>query len=351
MTSESFWRGRRILVTGHTGFKGSWLCSWLLKLGAEVHGIALPPDTTPSLFKKVNLEKRMSSSLLDIRNAEALAARVRETDPEIVFHLAAQPLVRASYADPLRTWSTNVMGTANLLHAIVLTGRPCTVVAVTTDKVYRNEEWVHPYRETDALGGHDPYAASKAAMEVLVDSWRKSFLADGTIRLASARAGNVIGGGDWATDRIIPDFVRARLGGEPVHVRNADATRPWQHVLEPLHGYMALARHMVEHDGAGAEAWNFGPDSSAERSVGDLISECSAIWPGQVRQSHDPSDPHEASRLTLSTAKARALLCWSPAWDFERTIRETVTWYRDEASGADPAILCAEQIERYEACR
>lgn len=351
VTDAGFWSGRRVLVTGHTGFKGSWLATWLLRLGAEVHGIALPPDTGPALFTQLGLAERMVSILQDIRVAEALSGAVREAAPEVVFHLAAQPLVRASYDDPLGTWSTNVMGTANLLQALTDLGHPCSVVVVTTDKVYHNNEWVHPYRETDRLGGRDPYSASKAATELLVDSWRKSFLPGTGVQLASARAGNVIGGGDWARDRIVPDFVRAQRDGSALSLRNPGSTRPWQHVLEPLDGYMTLARALTESGDVAAEAWNFGPDAAAERSVGDLVEASNRHWPGDWSAEHDPSAPHEAGRLTLSTAKARALLGWAPAWNFDRSVAETIAWYRGEADGACPKTLCDDQIARYEASR
>jgi CDP-glucose 4,6-dehydratase len=343
-----FWRGRRVLVTGHTGFKGSWLCEMLLARGAEVVGLALAPDTRPALFDQLGLAARMDHALGDIRDAAPVAARVAATRPEVVLHLAAQPLVRRSYREPLETWATNVMGTAHVLEAVRALDAPCAVVVVTTDKVYDNREWEHPYRETDPLGGHDPYSASKAGTELVAQSWRRSFLAGSGVRLATARAGNVIGGGDWAQDRILPDLARAFAAGRPLALRNAHAVRPWQHVLDPLAGYLDLARRLAAPGGDSLpEAFNFGPEPADQRSVGQLVAAARAHWPGEWQDASDPAAPHEAGRLALSIERARSVLGWQPRWDFARAVAETVDWYREAAAGADPATLTRAQIAAF----
>jgi len=268
--------------------------------------------------------------------------------PEIVLHLAAQPLVRRSYREPLETWATNVMGTAHVLEAIRLLQAPCAVVIVTTDKVYENREWEHPYRETDPLGGHDPYSASKAGTELVSASWRKAFFAGTGVRLATARAGNVIGGGDWSEDRILPDLARAFGSSQPLLVRNRHAVRPWQHVLDPLEGYLMLAERLTGPDAARVEdGFNFGPEPADQRSVGSLIEEARRHWSGTWIDATDPSAPHEAGQLALSIERARMVLGWKPRWDFGRAVSETVTWYRDVAAGADPAVSVQAQIARF----
>lgn len=340
LPDPAFWADKSVLVTGHTGFKGSWLSLWLLEMGARVSGIALPPDTDPALFDQLGLARQMDHRLIDIRAAEPLAAAIAEISPDIVLHLAAQPLVLRGYAEPVETWATNVMGTAHVLDAVQRTGRPCTVVAVTTDKVYQNAEWEFGYRETDRLGGHDPYSASKAACELVIDSWRKSFFAGGgRVRLASARAGNVIGGGDWAVNRIVPDIARALLAGEEVAVRAPGAVRPWQHVLDPLGGYLVLAEALhAGDDPQFQDGFNFGPAASAERPVRDLVEACLAVCPGSWRDASRADAPHEAGRLALSIDRARARLGWDPVWDFDRSIAETMRWYRDSAGAAPEAV-------------
>lgn len=343
-----FWAGRRVLVTGHTGFKGSWLCELLLARGAAVSGLALEPETRPALFAQLGLARRMDHVIGDIRDPALVAARMREVRPEVVLHLAAQPLVRRSYREPLETWATNVMGTAHVLEAIRALDLPCSVVVVTTDKVYENREWEHPYRETDPLGGHDPYSASKAGTELVASSWRLAFLAQQGVRLATARAGNVIGGGDWSEDRILPDLARAFGAGRPLSVRNRHAVRPWQHVLDPLEGYLVLAERLALGDGAAvADGFNFGPEAVDQRSVGQLVQEACRHWPGQWTDATDPEAPHEAGRLSLSIERARSVLGWQPRWDFARAVAETVGWYRDVAAGADPAGLVRRQIAEF----
>ncbi len=342
----SFFAGKRVLVTGHTGFKGSWLSLWLTQLGAEVHGLALIPDTTPALFDQLGLAGMVDHAIGDIRDAALVDARVRAVQPDLVFHLAAQPLVLESYADPLTTWQTNVMGTVHLMQALRDLGRPCAAVMITTDKVYQNREWHHPYRECDPLGGHDPYSASKAAMEIAVASWRDSFLtADHPVRIATARAGNVIGGGDWAANRLVPDIMRALGAGHRVDLRNPDAVRPWQHVLEPLAGYLRLAERLAGAQGAQyAQSYNFGPEPRDLRRVRDLVEAALGLWPGSWADMSRPDQPHEAGLLSLSIEQARADLGFAPRWDFEQTIARTVEWYRGVAQGRDPRALTLAQI-------
>ncbi len=342
--------GRRVLVTGHTGFKGSWLCEWLLALNARVTGLALEPPTRPSLFEQLDLSGRMEDRRGDIRDAAAVGAAFEASRPDYVFHLAAQPIVRRSYAEPALTWETNVMGTVQILEAIRRVDRPCVAVIVTTDKCYENREWVHAYREEDALGGYDPYSSSKAATELAVQSWRRSFFPGAhPVRLASARAGNVIGGGDWAEDRIVPDAVRALAANASIPVRNPAATRPWQHVLEPLGGYLLLAARLAGESSTAAlrGAFNFGPRPESNRTVRTVVEEILRHWPGTWEDRSDPTGPHEAGLLNLAHEKAFHLLGWSPIWDFSETIRRTVEWYRGVNAGADPAELTCRQIWEY----
>ncbi len=336
-------------MTGHTGFKGSWLSALLLARGAIVHGFALPPDTSPALFDQLCLAERMDHFIGDIRDPVAVAVRIRDVRPEVVLHLAAQPLVRRSYRDPVETWSTNVMGTALLLNALRDWTAPCAVVVVTTDKVYENREWEHPYREGDRLGGLDPYSASKAGVELVAESYRQSFFAAGPVRLATARAGNVIGGGDWAEDRILPDLARTRAAGETLGLRNAHAIRPWQHVLDPLSGYLLMAERLMTGDPEVDTAFNFGPEPADQRSVGELVQAAGLHWPGTWEDRSDPAAPHEAGRLMLSIERSRQLLRWAPHWDFARAVAETVGWYRDVAGGADPRALTEAQIAAFNA--
>jgi CDP-glucose 4,6-dehydratase len=347
--------GRRVLVTGHTGFKGSWLCEWLLALGADVIGLALPPATTPALFEELGLAGRMQDRRGDIRDLATVWAAVDAARPDFVFHLAAQPLVRLSYAQPVETYATNIMGTVHLLEAVRLAGAHCTVVVVTTDKCYENTELAHAYREDEPMGGHDPYSSSKGAAELVVSAYRRSYFsaADSPVRLASARAGNVIGGGDWALDRIVPDCIRSLQRGEVIPVRNRIATRPWQHVLEPLGGYLWLAAQLAAAPAAGGElasAFNFGPSPEATRPVGALVEEVLKHWPGRWEDRSDLRAVHEATLLSLAIDKAARVLGWKPVWDFGPTIAHTVEWYR--AVSADASLAAAHtrrQIAAYEA--
>lgn len=340
------YRGKRVLVTGHTGFKGSWLCEWLLSLGADVTGFALDPATSPALFAQLGLSGRMQDHRGDVRDLGAVTKVVSETRPDFIFHLAAQPLVRLSYDQPVETYATNVMGTVHVLEAVRRAGRPCVVVAITTDKCYENKEWVHSYREEDPMGGYDPYSSSKGAAELVIASYRRSYFSgpDSPVKLASVRAGNVIGGGDWALDRIVPDCIRALQRGESIPVRNKIATRPWQHVLEPLSGYLwlgaCLSSSQLSAFGSQlSSAFNFGPALSSNRTVAELVREILKHWPGEWIDQSDPKAVHEAKLLNLATDKAHHFLGWKPAWDFEQTIEATVSWYREAA--ATPSAIHA----------
>lgn len=345
--------GKRVLITGQTGFKGAWLAHWLLALGAEVRGLALEPRPDQPLHDWLALGRRIDSRFADIRDREALRSAAREFRPDIVLHLAAQPLVRLSYSIPVETIATNVLGTAHLLDAVRLECPAAAMVVVTSDKCYENRERTEGYREDDPMGGHDPYSASKGMAELLVASWRRSYCpAAGAAALASARAGNVIGGGDFSADRIIPDCVRALQSRKPVVVRNRRATRPWQHVLEPLAGYLWLAACLMKPELAPAparlrEGFNFGPRGESARPVGDLVDAFLGEWPGAQEDRTDPAAPHEAGLLHLDVAKAAAVLGWRPVWNFDETVRVTAAWYRDRHAGADPGALCDRDLAAY----
>ncbi len=350
MTPQAgFWRGKRVLVSGHTGFKGGWLALWLQRLGADVTGIALVPNTTPNLFDLARVAAGMQSHFCDIRDAAALAALVSAARPEVVFHLAAQSLVRASYREPLSTYASNVMGTAHLLDALRGLDGVRVAVMVTTDKVYRNNGWYYPYREDDTLGGHDPYSASKAASEIIVASYRDAFLSEAGVAVASARAGNVMGGGDWSEDRLIPDAVRAWQAGQPLVVRSPHATRPWQHVLDPLAGYLSLAQKLFEQP-ALAGAYNFGPESNQAVTVEEVVNlACSAYGTGRTSYEKNSKGPHEAGWLALEVAKVRVTLGVTPHWTLTKAINQTMAWYRAQHEGADARMLCEAEIAAYEA--
>lgn len=322
--------GRKILLTGHTGFKGSWLSLWLAKLGAKVTGLSIDIPSTPSLFELASVADCVDHRVGDVRDAAAMVALVREVQPDFVFHLAAQPLVRLSYREPLTTLDTNVMGTANVLEAVRAWGGRCDIVVVTSDKCYRNDGRREGYCETDPMGGHDPYSMSKAAAELVTDCWRSSYFSapDSPIRLATGRAGNVIGGGDWAEDRIVTDCIAALTAGQPIGIRNPLATRPWQHVLEPLSGYMWLA-HQLRAGADVAQGWNFGPSQKNIRNVQQLVDQLIRNWgSGSAFFMQESGAPREAAALSLCVALARSELAWQPVWDFERTIAETVEWYK-----------------------
>ena len=354
----SAYKNKSVLVTGHTGFKGSWLCEWLLSLGAEVHGLALPPPTKPSLFSQLKLAKRINSHTIgDIRDLATVKNVMRRVKPDFVFHLAAQPLVRLSYERPVETFDTNIMGTIHVLEAVrqvFCSGnvkKQCAAVCVTTDKCYENKETTRPYKEDDPMGGYDPYSCSKGCDELAISSYRRSFFgdADSPVWVASARAGNVIGGGDWAADRIVPDAMRALAKGEAIPVRNKVSTRPWQHVLEPLNGYMtlgaALATRAKFADYCGG--FNFGPDPRANRTVKDLVTEVLKWANGKWVDKSEPYAVHEAGLLNLDIRKARRVLEWKPKWTFEKTVEETVKWYEAVRGGADPIAVTQGQINEY----
>ena len=346
LPDPAFWRDRRVFLTGHTGFKGAWLGLWLHRLGARVHGFALPPESS-SLAADLGTAHLVSTHG-DIRDPAALAAAVAAADPEIVLHLAAQSLVRVSYRAPIDTFATNVMGTAHVIEAARHAPRVRALVCVTSDKCYENREWSRAYRETDALGGHDPYSASKACAEILAASWRRSFLTDRTppLALATARAGNVIGGGDWAADRLIPDCIRAFVAGRTVAIRNPRATRPWQHVLEPLCGYLILAETLFDRGTDAAAAWNFGPPAADVRPVADVVARLAQTWgDGAAWRIDAAPQPHEAGTLAVDAARARARLGWRPRLTLETALDWTARWYR---AGTDPARLVLRDIENYE---
>jgi CDP-glucose 4,6-dehydratase len=344
--------GRQVFVTGHTGFKGSWLAHWLHLAGCHVHGYALDPPTHPNHFSVSRVAGMLASDTrADLADVGTLRRALLAANPEVVFHLAAQPLVRQSYRDPLETWRTNVMGTAHLME--VIRGAPTVraVVVATTDKVYRNDESGRPYAEDAALGGHDPYSASKAACEILVDSFRQSFYADGGARVATARAGNVIGGGDWAADRLVPDCIASFSRHEPVILRYPRAVRPWQHVLEPLGGYMRLASALLRDDGeAYAKAWNFGPDERDDAEVGKVAELLAALWGADARVVilPEPGQVHEAGVLRLDSRAACAGLGWHPRWRLGEALKATLDWYLAHAGGADMARVSRDQIEAFE---
>ncbi|ASJ75311.1 CDP-glucose 4,6-dehydratase [Granulosicoccus antarcticus IMCC3135] len=351
--NTTFWKGRRVLLTGHTGFKGSWLALWLNSMGANVHGYALAPDTDPSLYELARIDDLVESCIGDIRDRDSLEAAVQAAQPEIVLHLAAQPLVRESFKDPVTTFDTNVMGTINVLEAVRRCESVKAVLVVTTDKCYQNREWDWGYRENEALGGHDPYSASKACTELVAQSWRLSFMgATGEdarhCAVATARAGNVIGGGDWAKDRLIPDLLNSIANNKDVVLRNPNAIRPWQHVLEPLAGYLMLAEKLYTEGEPWTQAWNFGPHDADARSVSwiveQLIRECesSAGW-----QLESAAQPHEAQHLKLDCSKARQQLGWNPVWNLEHCLKEIARWHSAWKDGADMQQESLETIQRF----
>lgn len=339
-----------VLLTGHSGFKGSWLCAVLAKQNAKISGLSLPDEEAGALIPLVRSAGMLEREFLgDIRDLATCRQAVTEARPEVVLHLAAQPLVRRSYRDPLETWTTNVIGTANILEACRQSDSVRAIVVVTTDKCYENKECVHPYRENDRLGGHDPYSASKAGAELLTASYRKSFFRETGVRVATARAGNVIGGGDFAEDRLLPDAVRAFSKNQPLILRNPRATRPWQHVLEPLSGYVILAERLLNEPNGGFDtAWNFGPDADGNATVGEVAEAFSRLW-GDARveclDSHD--GPHEAGLLQLDNSRAKTLLGWSPRWSLDDTLRHTADWYRVWHKGGDTAALMQKQIQNF----
>ncbi|MDR1701898.1 MAG: CDP-glucose 4,6-dehydratase [Sporomusaceae bacterium] len=350
MIDKNFWQGKRVFITGHSGFKGAWLTLLLAHLKAKISGYALPPPTDPSLFALCRLGERkfLSSTFADIRNKTALLAAIKAAKPEIVIHLAAQPLVLASYQNPPETYEVNILGTVNLLEAVRAAGGVKAVINVTTDKCYQNQEWVWGYRETEPLGGYDPYSSSKACSEIITASYRQSFFdpADGT-GLATARSGNVFGGGDWASDRLVADAMKALLQNEPVIVRNPLSVRPWQHVLEPLAGYLLLAQHLCTDAPSYSEAWNFGPDTA--HPVGFLVETLCALWGENAAYKIDQpkNAPHEAHYLKLDATKAKTKLAWQPKWDLKEALAKTVAWSKAYRQGKSVFAVSNEQIEEY----
>lgn len=349
----SFWGKRRVFITGHTGFKGSWLALWLANLGAQVRGYALDPATEPNMFTAARVGSALEDIRGDILDLERLQTALREFAPQVVFHLAAQPLVRRSYSDPLGTYSTNVLGTANVLEAVRHTPEVRAVVCVTTDKCYENREWVWPYRETDSLGGYDPYSSSKACAELVTAAYRNSFFSADSQRehpvgVATARAGNVIGGGDWSQDRLIPDLIRGFETGEPVRIRRPKSTRPWQHVLEPLHGYLLLAEGLFSGEPKYSAPFNFGPGDQDVWSVDQIATQVSALWGGGAHWIPDcDQHVHEAGCLTLDSSKARSELRWQPRLPLVTALKWTTDWYQAFRKGDDMHSVTSNQILQF----
>ena len=346
--NPSFWRGRSVFLTGHTGFKGGWLAHWLCELGAKVHGYSMEPPTPTNFFTEAKVMARVeTSSIGNILDLDSLRTALKASNAEIVFHLAAQPLVRRSYKEPVETLTTNIIGTANVLDACRSVESVTAIVNVTSDKCYENQEWFWPHREIDPLGGYDPYSASKACAEIVTGAYRSSFFAERGLQLASARAGNVIGGGDWAAGRLIPDFLRAFDSGEVLKIRSPDAVRPWQHVLEPLCGYLTLAENLYTAQGCYADAWNFGPSDGDSRSVSWIVKElCDRTGGGQYSTDRH-EQPHEANVLSLDSSKAKAVLGWAPRWGLETALSKTLEWHKAWRSKADMAEFTCRQIQAY----
>jgi CDP-glucose 4,6-dehydratase len=347
-TRPAFWQNKRVLLTGHTGFKGSWLSLWLQLMGARLRGIALAPPTEPSLFEVARVAEGMEHRIVDIRDYAAVRRLISEFQPEILIHLAAQSLVRLSYQQPVETYATNVLGTVHVLEAARQSGSLRAIVNVTTDKCYENHEWIWPYREDDPMGGRDPYSSSKGCAELVSSAYRRSFLDPAGIAMATARAGNVIGGGDWAADRLVPDILRALETEQPVCIRNPNAIRPWQHVLEPLSGYLLLAERLFEQGGVYAEGWNFGPRDEDCRSVQWVAQHLCTAWGTGVRWVEQPGEhPHEASFLRLDISKARQRLQWSPCWALDTALAHVTNWHQAWIAGHDMRTLCLRQISQY----
>lgn len=348
MIDKGFWKGRRVFVTGHTGFKGSWLCLWLHELGAEVKGFALEPPTSPSLFNEARVAELVESEIGDIRDLERVTQSIHNFRPDILIHMAAQPLVRYSYDAPIETYAVNVLGTAHVLEAAKMCVSVKSVVSVTTDKCYENKEWVWAYRENEPMGGHDPYSSSKGCAELVTASYRQSFYEQKGIGLASARAGNVVGGGDWALDRLIPDILRAFQKDQPVIIRSPDAVRPWQHVLEPLSGYLTLAQRLFEKPGNFAEGWNFGPNEEDAKPVSWILDRMVDAWPGSSWQlDQATNNPHEANYLKLDISKAKSKLNWQSTWDLKYTLENIVKWHRQWLSGDDMQAFSKNEINEF----
>lgn len=349
---SAFWRGKRVLLTGHTGFKGSWMSLWLQNLGADVCGLSLCPPTEPSLFEVSKVAQGMTHATGDIRDYATVLMQMQSFKPEIVFHMAAQPLVRLSYQQPVETYSTNVMGTVHVLEAARYSGSVKALVNITTDKCYENREWVKGYREDAPMGGHDPYSSSKACAELVSAAYRKSFLKEANIAIATARAGNVIGGGDWAFERLVPDILRSLENKDSVLIRNPQAIRPWQHVLEPLLGYLLLAERLFTHGQVDAEGWNFGPNDEDARPVQWIVERLCASWRDSAGwRIQEGPHPHEANLLKLDITKAQQRLNWTPRWSIDTALKHTSDWHQAWLEGQDMRTVCLQQICQYGANR
>jgi CDP-glucose 4,6-dehydratase len=347
MINKVFWQGKRVFLTGHTGFKGSWLSLWLSSLGAEVKGYALPPSTCPSLFDEVEVEKLIDSQIGDIRDQVKLYESMTHFNPDILIHMAAQPLVRYSYDAPIETYEVNVIGTAKVLEVARSCSNLKAIVNITTDKCYENDERVQGYKENDPMGGRDPYSSSKGCAELVASAYRRSFLQQQCIGLASVRAGNVIGGGDWADDRLIPDILRSFEKSEPVVIRNPKATRPWQHVLEPLSGYLVLAQKLYDDFEKYAEGWNFGPDEKDVKPVDWILDKMISKWPNSSWEIDQNSNPHEAGFLKLDISKSESKLGWKPVWELSYTLEKIIDWHKAWLAKKDMQAICLAEIEEY----
>ncbi len=347
--SPDFWRNRSVFLTGHTGFKGGWIALWLSELGAKVHGYSIAPPTTPNFYSETQLQDRLQTSIIaDIRDLPRLASAMQTAQSSVVIHMAAQPLVRESYITPVDTFTTNVIGTVNVLEAARQTQTVQAIINVTTDKCYENQEWLWPYRENDRLGGHDPYSSSKACAEIAANAYRNSFLSKSGIQLASVRAGNVIGGGDWATDRLIPDFLRAIDNNQTLLIRSPNAVRPWQHVLEPLSGYLLLVEFLLTGAAEFAGAWNFGPNDSDSKPVSSIVERLCQKIPGARWELGEAPHPHEAGLLKLDSSKAKTRLGWAPRWSLETALDKTVEWHHAWKEGQVMAELTIQQINEHQ---
>jgi CDP-glucose 4,6-dehydratase len=355
MVNKEFWKGKKVLITGHTGFKGSWLCLLLNNLGARISGYSLDPPTQPNLFELCNISSFVNSTISDIRDFDSLLKTIESEEPEIIIHMAAQPLVRLSYSEPVVTYQTNVIGTINLLEAVRISKSKSVraLLNVTTDKCYENKEWLWPYRENEPLGGYDPYSSSKACSEIVTASYRNSFFNPANydhhhLAIATARAGNVIGGGDWATDRLIPDIMRSILNNKTINIRSPFAVRPWQHVLEPLHGYLLLADQLYTDEGQSGGAWNFGPSEEDAKSVEWIVDNFCFKWPlGADYKIDKKPQPHEATYLKLDSSKARNILGWKPVWNIEQTIDKIIEFYMVYKENKDIKEICNYQIDQF----
>ena len=347
MIDQEFWRGKRVFLTGHTGFKGSWLALWLSSLGAQVKGYALNPPTSPSLFNELKVDRMIDSQIGDIRDQDILYKSMVEFNPDILIHMAAQPLVRYSYDAPIETYEVNVIGTAKVLEVARSCPNLKAIVNITTDKCYENDERIEGYKENDPMGGHDPYSSSKGCAELVASAYRRSFLQEQGIGLASVRAGNVIGGGDWANDRLIPDILRSFEKDKPVVIRNPNAIRPWQHVLEPLSGYLVLAQKLFYNQERYSGAWNFGPNDKDVKPVDWILNKMTLKWPNSSWVLDKNSNPHEASFLKLDISKAESELGWKPVWELSYTLEKIIAWHRSWLNQENMQAVCLAEIEEY----